>query len=93
MKTTRSSSVFKTWFENGRLKPTGRANRSSFLSVSSVSETNCHEVPDYNGLPCIVPFLLRNIWTSTLLLFAFLMFTTFFINKVWQVSRLVELGD
>jgi hypothetical protein len=34
-----------------------------------------------------VPFLLRNIWTSTLLLFAFLMFTTFFINKVWQVSR------
>lgn len=39
-----------------------------------------------SDLCATVPFLLRNIWTSTLLLFAFLMFTTFFINKVWQVS-------
>lgn len=39
----------------------------------------------------IMPFLLRNIWTSTLLLFAFLMFTTFFINKVWQATLMIAL--
>lgn len=36
-----------------------------------------------------VPFMLRNIWTCSQLLFGCLMFTTFFINRVWQVSRLL----
>jgi len=33
-----------------------------------------------------VPFMLRNIWTAGLLLFATVMGTTFFITAVWQVS-------
>lgn len=34
-----------------------------------------------------MPFLLRNIWTGALLLFTLITFSTFFITKVWQVSR------
>lgn len=33
-----------------------------------------------------MPFLLRNIWTGAMLLFSLLMFSTFWISKVWQVS-------
>ena len=33
-----------------------------------------------------VPFMLRNIWTAGLLLFAAVMMSTFFIKTVWQVS-------
>lgn len=33
-----------------------------------------------------VPFMLRNIWTAGLLLFATVMGSTFFITAVWQVS-------
>ncbi len=33
-----------------------------------------------------VPFMLRNIWTAGLLLFAAIMGSTFFITKVWQVG-------
>jgi solute carrier family 45 protein 1/2/4 len=34
----------------------------------------------------VPPFLLRNIWTGALLLFSFLMFLTFFVKTVAQVS-------
>jgi solute carrier family 45 protein 1/2/4 len=37
-----------------------------------------------------VPFMLRNIWTAGLLLFALIMGSTFFITKVWQVSEHVR---
>ena len=36
--------------------------------------------------------MLRNIWTAGLLLFAAVMASTFFITKVWQVSRNEGLG-
>lgn len=39
----------------------------------------------------IMPFLLRNIWTSALLLFGILMMTTFFIDKVWQATIMIAL--
>lgn len=32
-----------------------------------------------------MPFLLRNIWTGAMLLFSCIMFSTFWITKVWQV--------
>ena len=35
----------------------------------------------------IVPFMLRNIWTAGLLLFAAVMMSTFFIKTVWQVCQ------
>lgn len=47
-----------------------------------------------NGKPLqlpIRPFLLRNIWTSALLFFGFLMMTTFFINRVWQATTVIGL--
>ena len=34
----------------------------------------------------VMPFLLRNIWTASLVLFSFLNFSTFFISTVVQVS-------
>ena len=34
-----------------------------------------------------MPFMLRNIWTSALLLFGVVMASTFFITKVWQVGQ------
>lgn len=33
-----------------------------------------------------MPFMLRNIWTGALVLFSFLMFSTFFVKTVAQVS-------
>jgi len=33
----------------------------------------------------IMPFLLRNIWMGSMLLFSFITASTFFITKVWQV--------
>ncbi|GHJ86937.1 hypothetical protein NliqN6_3339 [Naganishia liquefaciens] len=38
-----------------------------------------------------MPFMLRNIWTSSQLLFGCLMFTTFFINRVWQATVMIAL--
>lgn len=38
-----------------------------------------------------MPFILRNIWTSALFLFSLLMFTTFFITKVWQATVMIAL--
>ncbi len=35
-----------------------------------------------------MPFMLRNIWSSAMALFFVLMVSTFFVDKVWQVSRL-----
>lgn len=34
----------------------------------------------------VMPFLLRNVWTASLVLFSFLNFSTFFIGTVVQVS-------
>jgi solute carrier family 45, member 1/2/4 len=34
----------------------------------------------------VMPFLLRNVWTGAMLLFAILMFSTFFIETVFTVS-------
>ena len=34
-----------------------------------------------------MPFFLRNIWMGAMLLFAAITISTFFITKVWQVSR------
>jgi solute carrier family 45 protein 1/2/4 len=33
----------------------------------------------------IMPFLLRNIWMGSMLLFSFITASTFFVTKVWQV--------
>jgi solute carrier family 45 protein 1/2/4 len=38
-------------------------------------------------LTSAVPFMLRNIWTAGLVLFGLVMASTFFITKVWQVSK------
>ncbi|TCD70851.1 hypothetical protein EIP91_001542 [Steccherinum ochraceum] len=38
-----------------------------------------------------MPFLLRNIWTGALILFAVITFSTFFITKVWQAIIAVSL--
>ena len=39
----------------------------------------------------LVPFMLRNIWTAGLVLFALIMGSTFFITKVWQVSPVIVI--
>jgi solute carrier family 45 protein 1/2/4 len=36
-----------------------------------------------------MPFLLRNIWTGSLVFFSALMASTFFITKVWQAITMV----
>jgi solute carrier family 45 protein 1/2/4 len=36
-----------------------------------------------------MPFLLRNIWTGSLVFFSALMASTFFITKVWQAIMMV----
>lgn len=62
---------------NGEPKPLDKVVHSSSLPV-------CLE-----NLACLlmpVPFMLRNIWTAGLLLFAAIMGSTFFITKVWQVG-------
>ncbi len=38
-----------------------------------------------------MPFMLRNIWTGALVLFSLLMFSTFFVNTVVQVSIKLKL--
>ncbi|RXK42648.1 solute carrier family 45, member 1/2/4 [Tremella mesenterica] len=38
-----------------------------------------------------MPFMLRNIWTAGLLLFAILMGLTFFVSTVWQATVLISL--
>lgn len=38
-----------------------------------------------------VPFILRNIWTSALLLYSMLMVSTFFIRRVWQATVMIAL--
>jgi solute carrier family 45 protein 1/2/4 len=38
-----------------------------------------------------VPFMLRNIWTAGLLLFAVIMGSTFFITTVWQATVAIAL--
>ncbi|GFZ42873.1 hypothetical protein JCM24511_00591 [Saitozyma sp. JCM 24511] len=38
-----------------------------------------------------MPFMLRNIWTAGLVLFALIMFSTFFIHKVWQATVAIAL--
>ncbi|KAL7419823.1 hypothetical protein Q5752_005739 [Cryptotrichosporon argae] len=38
-----------------------------------------------------MPFMLRNIWTSALVLFGTIMMSTFFIHKVWQATVAIAL--
>jgi len=69
------------WSGNGKLKRPDMVVPSSFLPVSS---------PRAFGYELIsVPFMLRNIWTAGLVLFALIMGSTFFITKVWQVSPVI----
>jgi solute carrier family 45 protein 1/2/4 len=38
-----------------------------------------------------MPFMLRNIWTSAMLLFFVLMMSTMFVDKVWQATVVIAL--
>jgi hypothetical protein len=70
-----------------------REGRPLRLPISKSSVNPVHEAHANRSVLQTVPFLLRNIWTSALLLFGFLMFTTAFITKVWQVRSIAELRD
>jgi solute carrier family 45, member 1/2/4 len=38
-----------------------------------------------------MPFMLRNIWSSAMVLFFFIMMSTIFIDKVWQATIAIAL--
>lgn len=83
-----SWSASGTWSGNGRLKRREPDDLSNSQRVSIL-------VPPHVTLSLnpTVPFMLRNIWTAGLVLFALIMFSTFFIHKVWQVRfRRSSLG-
>ena len=71
------------WSENGKPKRPGMVVPSNCLPVSNP------RVFGYELIP--VPFMLRNIWTAGLVLFALIMGSTFFITKVWQVSPVTRV--